>query len=130
MAELSKTGKYSTLGSSGRNAALGNTGRISALGNTNRLRALGGGAPIYLAGETVYLLRETQGFPRSTKAKIIAAYPDTTGRGAGMHRYQLLIDNTRVWVIELDVRSTPPTVIQVTGAHPVVLSSPEESRAD
>ncbi|HEX4328175.1 MAG TPA: hypothetical protein VH105_15240 [Burkholderiales bacterium] len=75
--------------------------------STQRMQTLTGLQPSFAPGEFVYLNSAMPGFPDGTRFKVIAA----RAIGANQHRYELQGMGQTIWVLEADLRSTPPDSI-------------------
>ena len=71
---------------------------------TTRMALLRGANPAYIAGQSIYLQRDVQGFPRGSQSKIVSVQSARPGE----HRYLLLLGKEKVWAYESDLRPTPP----------------------
>ena len=71
------------------------------------MQIMSGLNPTYTPGEFVFLTSPMPGFPDGTRFKVVAA----RGVGAGQYRYELQANGQTVWVLEADLRSTPPPSI-------------------
>src|SRR6201999_2050302 len=75
--------------------------------DTQRMQTVAGLHPAFAPGEFVFLNSAMPGFPDGTRFKVIAA----RGIGANQYRYELQAIGQTVWVLEADLRSTPPDSI-------------------
>ena len=71
---------------------------------TTRMALLRGANPAYIPGQSIYLQRDVQGFPRGSQSKIVSVQSARPGE----HRYLLLLGKEKVWAFESDLRPTPP----------------------
>ena len=71
---------------------------------TTRMALLRGANPAYIAGQSIYLQRDVQGFPRGSQSKIVSVQSARPGE----HHYLLLLGKEKVWAFESDLRPTPP----------------------
>lgn len=72
---------------------------------TGRMSTLRHMAPAYMPGEHVYLQRDVQEFARGSRAKVVSVQSSRPGE----HRYQILVDEKKLWAYEADLRPTPPS---------------------
>lgn len=72
-----------------------------------RAQAYTGLRPAYAPGEFVYLKSPMPGFPDGTRFKVIGAQVVANAQ----HRYELQALGQSVWVLEPDLRATPPESI-------------------
>jgi hypothetical protein len=75
--------------------------------NTQRMQTVAGLQPAFAPGEFVFLNSAMPGFPDGTRFKVIAA----RDIGTNQHRYELQGMGQTIWVLEADLRSTPPDSI-------------------
>jgi len=75
--------------------------------STQRMQTVAGLQPAFAPGEFVFLNSAMPGFPDGTRFKVIAA----RAIGANQHRYELQGMGQTIWVLEADLRSTPPDSI-------------------
>lgn len=85
-------------------------------GTTQRMQTVAGLQPVYSPGEFVYLNNAMPGFPDGTRFKVVVA----RSIGTNQYRYELLANGQTVWVLEADLRTSPP----------VSAERPEPSRRD
>lgn len=71
---------------------------------TQRMQTLAGLQPVYSPGEFVFLNSPMPGFPDGTRFKVVAA----RAIGANQYRYELQANGQTVWVLEADLRTSPP----------------------
>ena len=71
---------------------------------TGRMSTLRHLAPAYMPGEHVYLQRDVQEFARGSRAKVVSVQSSRPGE----HRYQILVNEKKLWAYEADLRPTPP----------------------
>ncbi len=72
---------------------------------TGRMSTLRHMAPTFMPGEHVYLQRDVQEFARGSRAKVVSVQSSRPGE----HRYQILVDEKKLWAYEADLRPTPPS---------------------
>jgi hypothetical protein len=82
-------------------------GNDSAFRRTQRMQIMSGLTPAYTPGEFVFLSSSMPGFPDGTRFKVVAA----RGVGSGQFRYELQANGQTIWVLEADLRTTPPEYI-------------------
>jgi hypothetical protein len=82
-------------------------GNDSAFRRTQRMQIMSGLTPAYTPGEFVFLSSPMPGFPDGTRFKVVAA----RGVGSGQFRYELQANGQTIWVLEADLRTTPPDYI-------------------
>jgi len=79
-------------------------GNDSAFRRTQRMQIMSGLTPTYTPGEFVFLSNPMPGFADGTRFKVVAA----RGIGTGQFRYELQANGQTIWVLEADLRTTPP----------------------
>jgi hypothetical protein len=73
-------------------------------GTTQRMQTVAGLQPVYSPGEFVYLNSAMPGFPDGTRFKVVVA----RSIGTNQYRYELQANGQTVWVLEADLRTSPP----------------------
>lgn len=68
------------------------------------MQTMSGMTPTYSPGEFVFLSSPMPGFLDGTRFKVVGARTV----GSGQYRYELQANGQTVWVLEADIRSTPP----------------------
>ena len=71
---------------------------------TSRLSVIRGANLMFMPGQMVFLQRDVQEFSRGTPVKIISVQAVRPGE----YRYQVLIDDKKLWAFESDLRHTAP----------------------
>ena len=85
---------------------------------TSRMNVLRGANLMFMPGEVVYLQRRVQEFARGIQVKVISVQAVRPGE----YRYQILIDEKKMWAFESDLRHTAPAE-GGTGPQDVIAST-------
>ena len=72
---------------------------------TGRMNVMRGANLMFMPGEFVFLQRDVQEFKRGTPVKVISVQAVRPGE----YRYQILIDDKKMWAFESDLRHTAPS---------------------
>ena len=71
---------------------------------TGRMNVMRGSNLMFMPGEFVFLQRDVQEFKRGTPVKVISVQAVRPGE----YRYQILIEEIKMWAFESDLRHTAP----------------------
>lgn len=71
---------------------------------TGRMNVLRGANLMFMPGQIVYLQRRVHEFARGTQVKVISVQAVRPGE----YRYQILVDEKKMWAFESDLRHTAP----------------------
>ena len=82
---------------------------------TSRMNVMRGANLMFMPGEFVFLQRDVQEFKRGTPVKVISVQAVRPGE----YRYQILIEEKKMWAFESDLRHTAPGDSQ-TGPQNVI----------
>ena len=85
---------------------------------TGRMNVMRGSNLMFLPGEFVFLQRDVQEFKRGTPVKVISVQAVRPGE----YRYQILIEDKKMWAFESDLRYTAPSDAQ-TGPQNIISST-------
>jgi hypothetical protein len=85
---------------------------------TGRMNVMRGSNLMFMPGEFVFLQRDVQEFKRGTPVKVISVQAVRPGE----YRYQILIEDKKMWAFESDLRHTAPGDGQ-TGPQNVISST-------
>ena len=72
---------------------------------TGRMNVMRGANLMFMPGEFVFLQRGVQEFKAGTRVKVISVQAVRPGE----YRYQILIDDKKMWAFESDLRHTEPS---------------------
>ena len=72
---------------------------------TGRMNVMRGANLMFMPGEFVFLQRGVQEFKAGTRVKVISVQAVRPGE----YRYQILIDDKKMWAFESDLRHTAPS---------------------